>query len=96
MVTLNVYVPRPGSAADKAIAAGSAVVGDPAAVREVVVDGVRSTMVEVYFEGNLYGAANLVTSEQRLARAAGRLVARYPTRGQGVVRRARPSGGGHL
>ena len=40
-------------------------------------------MVEVYFEGNLYGASNLVTVEQRLAQAAGRLLARYPTRARG-------------
>ena len=80
---LVVYVPRPDSNAAQVIAPGSAVVGRPDAVREVVVDGVRTKMVEVYFEGNLYGASNLVTMGQRLAQAAGRLVARYPTTARG-------------
>jgi hypothetical protein len=35
--------------------------------------------VEVYFEGNRYGAANLTTFEERVLCAAGRLTARYPT-----------------
>jgi hypothetical protein len=33
----------------------------------------------IYYEGNLYGAENLRTWEQRLECAAGRLVAKYPT-----------------
>ena len=35
--------------------------------------------IEVWFEGNRYKAENLVTYEQRVMHAAGRLAQRYPT-----------------
>jgi hypothetical protein len=72
-VTLSVLVPRPGSQADLAIRTGSGIVTvDPTADK-----------VEVYYEGNLYGASGLETFEDKVRRAAERLVDRYPTIAKG-------------
>lgn len=38
-----------------------------------------SDLLDVYFEGNLYGAVNLERFEDRVLVAADRLVTRYPT-----------------
>lgn len=54
---------------------GSAIVG-----REIADD-----QIWLRYEGNLYGASNLVNFEDRLSVAAGRLVDRYPTVAQMVV-----------
>jgi hypothetical protein len=56
------------------IAAGSGIVG-------VDADG----GVDVWFEGNLYGASNLVTFQDRVAVAASRMEARYPTRARALL-----------
>lgn len=39
----------------------------------------------VYYEGNLYGATNLNTFEERVQRAAGRAHCRYPTTARQLV-----------
>lgn len=61
------------------VAAGSAIVG-PAEYSE-------ADQVTVYYEGNLYGAANVRTFADRARLAAGRLAERYPT----IARAAVPS-----
>ncbi len=65
----RVYRAREGSALERELAPGSALVGIP---RE---DG----SALVYCEGNVYGAENLKEFGERAACAAGRLFARYPT-----------------
>lgn len=76
---LHVYVPLPGSAATADIAAGSAIVS-----AEPPTPGAN---IPCHFEGNLNGAANIRNYADKLAHAAGRLTANYPTR----ARRAIPS-----
>jgi hypothetical protein len=61
------------------VAAGSAIVG-PA-------EGSEADQVTVYYEGNLYGAANVKTYADRARLAAGRLAASYPTIARAVVPR---------
>lgn len=76
---LVVYVPAsPQMAAQLGIAAGSGIVGSP------VSPGGR---VMVDFEGNLYGAANIVTFADRVRHAADRHATGYPT----VARRFVPA-----
>jgi hypothetical protein len=74
---LNVYVPAPGS--DLGIVPGSGIVG----TRQPALPGVRAIeedgLVLVDYEGNLYGASNVRTLEDRLHHAAGRHIMRYPT-----------------
>lgn len=55
--------------ADSGIASGSGI------VTRVAEEG----FADVYYEGNQYGAANLVTFEQRAYHAWGRMKAKYPT-----------------
>ena len=71
---LTIYIPKPGELIDKLLAQGSGIVGEPHAVG-----------VLLHYEGNLYKASNLVRYEDRLKHAAGRLVARYPTRAMLVL-----------
>lgn len=64
-----VLVPKPGTMAGHLIDAGSGIV----AARPV------TERVEVYFEGNRFGADNLGRFAERVRCAAGRLAMRYPT-----------------
>lgn len=61
-----VYIPHPDAATP--IRPGSSIVGVP-----------TENGVVLYYEGNLYGAENLVSYTDRIRHAAGRLFARYPT-----------------
>lgn len=65
---VDVYVPTKEPYA-RLIAAGAAVVGKP----------LENDRVIVYYEGNLSGASNLNTFEEKLDCVAGRMVSRYPT-----------------
>lgn len=66
---VNVYVPKPGALSLNDVHPGSALVGTPHPNGRVTVD----------FEGNLYGAVNLGTYEERLLHAADRHRTSYPT-----------------
>ena len=76
MSELVVYAPREGALPQ--IIRGSGIVGSPARLDpgRVVID----------FEGNRYGAANLVTYADRVRQAAGRHRERYPTSARAAVR----------
>jgi hypothetical protein len=74
---LQVLVPRPGTGAALRIVRGSGVVG---------VAGLTPTIV-VHFEGNIYGAENLRTFDQRVQHAADRLRTGYPTSARGTFPR---------
>lgn len=67
---LSIYVPAPASYAELTIAPKSGIVGVPSS------DG---KWVRAYFEGNLYGAENMQTWEEKLLHAADRLMQNYPT-----------------
>lgn len=67
---LRIYIPKPGSLAETAFIAGSAIVGTPI--------GDTGTIV-VDAEGNKYGASNLDAYHERLICAGGRHKDRYPT-----------------
>jgi hypothetical protein len=71
-MTLLVLVPKPGTAAENKIAPGSGIVCH---TDQFATEG----RVRVYYEGNLYGAVNLVTYQDRVGQAAGRLVTHEPT-----------------
>lgn len=75
----DVYVPAEGQL--ETIAPGSAIVGNPTEAE--LHDGRR--LVQIYYEGNLYGASNLDTYEGRLLIAADRLSVHYPTIAQRLV-----------
>ena len=62
----RLYVPAAGS--NTGIDDGSAIVGEPE-IKRIGVD----------YEGNRYGASNVQTFEEKVAHAAGRRAARYPT-----------------
>lgn len=66
---VNVYVPKPGARSLNDVRPGSGMVGSPHPNGRVTVD----------FEGNLYGAENLRTYEERLLHAADRHRTSYPT-----------------
>lgn len=66
---LRLFVPLPGSATAARIDPGSAIVGVDTGAPEILVD----------YEGNRHGAVNLHRYWQRVAQAAGRHLARYPT-----------------
>jgi hypothetical protein len=76
---LGVYVPRGPHRETAHIVPGSAIVGTNERY------GPARDRLRVYWEGNLYGAVNLRTPEDKLRCAAGRLVASYPTIAQGTV-----------
>ncbi len=66
---LTVYVPHPEGYLGRTIAKGSGIVGVPA----------EGGAVLIYYEGNIYGAQNIRTYEDKIYHAADRLVAKYPT-----------------
>ena len=68
-----VYVPKPGTAIERTVKRGSAIVGPEA---EAEAGRARPT---VYFEGNLYGAVGMVTFADRAMHAYWRMRERYPT-----------------
>src|SRR4051812_17483330 len=79
---VNIYVPAVGSMLEREVAAGSGIVG----ARTVPED--PESPVLVYYEGNLYGAANIVTWADRVYHAADRLLWQgrgYPTRAMTLV-----------
>ena len=66
----EIYIPVPGSTAEKIIDKGSGVVGKPHSALEVT----------VYYEGNRFGSANLGKYEERVAMAVSWKVSFSPTR----------------
>lgn len=74
---VNVYTPTPGSLSCASIHEGSGIVGTPLG---------GSGRVLIDFEGNLYGAENMRTYEERLLHAADRHRTRYPTMARMAVR----------
>jgi len=66
---LAIFVPSKEGRSGCGIQAGSAICGIPQE------DG----QLHLFYEGNIYGAVNLATFEERLNCAAGRLAQRYPT-----------------
>jgi hypothetical protein len=75
----DVFVPAEGRL--DSIAPGSAIVGE--LTNAELHDGRR--LVQVYYEGNLYGAMNMDTYEGRMVIAADRLSVHYPTIAQRLV-----------
>jgi hypothetical protein len=73
--TLRVLVPKPQTVAACVIVAGSGIVAEEATR--------PGRHLEVYFEGNKFGAVNLKTYPDRIKSAAGRLALRYPTVARG-------------
>jgi hypothetical protein len=67
---IDVFVPNEDHPIRAMIAAGSGIVGGPA---------LRGGNLEVDYEGNLYGAANIVTYADRISLAHGRMAQHYPT-----------------
>lgn len=78
MRSVDIYIPTESATATGArlIAKGSGIVGR---------DG--SYGLEVYYEGNLYRAANIITFADRVYHAASRMEASYPTAARGVYPR---------
>lgn len=73
--TFNLHVPaRPGSLISRTIAKGSAIVSDSEVPHQNGLGGFL-----IYYEGNIYGAANMVRYVERALSAAGRMRERYPT-----------------
>ena len=66
---LHVYVPKPNSSAAALVLPGSGIVGA----------GEKDGRVLCYYEGNAIGSQDLESFYERVRRAAGRLVTRYPT-----------------
>lgn len=66
---LRLLLPRPGSVAAELIDPGSAIVSAETG----------PALIEVDFEGNRHGAANLTRYWARVVQAAGRHVVKYPT-----------------
>lgn len=75
MKELLVLVPKPGTPAGLTIDHGSGVVCDP--------ESDAKGRVQVYFEGNRFGA-DMRTFGERVLHAAGRLDKNYPTIARGV------------
>jgi len=78
---VNVYVPAVGadpSDGITVIAARSGIVGRPTRWEK---------LVELWFEGNLYGAPALETYPARVRQAAGRMTENYPTIARMIVDR---------
>jgi hypothetical protein len=73
---IQILVPRPGTLADAVIANGSGVVAVPAEE--------DPGKLRVYYEGNLYNAANMRTWADRVRHAAERLTAAAPVIATGV------------
>lgn len=78
MHEVKVYIPAPG--VTTSIDAESGIVG-----REHPHGRTRLGLVlEVYYEGNRFGAANIVTFADRVYHAADRMATNYPTIARGV------------
>jgi hypothetical protein len=86
MRELLVLVPKPDSIAALTIDRGSGIVCDPLTVMSGAVSG--DEMIDVYYEGNRYGAINMRTFSERVKQAAGRLQQRYPTVAHGAFLRS--------
>lgn len=74
-IPVQVYLPLKGSYAFDTITRKSGVVGSIRPTGDIILD----------FEGNKYGATNIVTYADRVMQAAGRHVVRYPTVARMVV-----------
>ncbi len=73
--TFNLHVPaHPGSLISRTIAKGSAIVSNSDMPHQ---NGLRGFLI--YYEGNIYGAANMTRFVERALSAAGRMRERYPT-----------------
>lgn len=71
MSDFKVYIPKESSRLTAVIAKGSGIVS----CTEEYIPG----HVKIFYEGNLYGAENLETFEDKLYIASSRAVANYPT-----------------
>lgn len=76
---IGIFVPRPGTIMATHLKPGSAVVG-------VDIGPIPDSTI-VYYEGNLYGAANLHSYAAKLKHALGRMRAGYPTTAKALVGR---------
>jgi hypothetical protein len=72
---VRVYIPHPESSLVRSIDRGSGIVGVDAGGGRVL----------IYYEGNRYGAENLVRYAERVEQADGRLQSDYPTVARAVV-----------
>ena len=77
-MNLTVYVPSVDGPLDALIDRGSGIVGSPDASPD---------HVRIDFEGNRYGAANIITFADKVAHAAGRHETHYPTVARAFVPR---------
>lgn len=68
MFEATIYIPKPGSTLDKTLIPGSGIVGQRGSIGLII-----------FYEGNRYGAASLLTWPSRVRCAAGRMFARYGT-----------------
>jgi hypothetical protein len=75
-VSADVYVPLRGTGAGAVIDTGSGIVGRPSQAAPGPTDG---PYLDLYYEGNRYGYANVHTWADRVAIAAGRMQESYPT-----------------
>lgn len=73
MRSVDVFIPTAEAVAAKAIVKGSGIVGRD-----------HFHGLEVYYEGNVYGAGNIVTFADRVYHAASRMETAYPTVARGV------------
>ena len=71
-----VFIPAQGSELYRIIEKGSGVVGQP----------YNDTETLCYYEGNLYGASNMVTWADRVHHAADRMAVAYPTVAKTIAR----------
>jgi hypothetical protein len=77
MTQYPMYVPDPTARA--AVKASVAKIDPKSAIVGVPIQGPIAALALIYFEGNRYNAANVVTLADRALIAAGRLAERYPT-----------------
>lgn len=80
---VTVYVPRLQAHSLRDIARGSGIVGRVEG-RGIGPDA-GADMVQIYYEGNIYGASNLTTYADRLVVAAERMASRSATTAQRTV-----------
>ena|ERR1017187_1099643 len=80
MIELKIYVPAPGSWMATLIKQRSGIVGSLHPVLGAQDNAVvEEDRVCIDYEGNLNGACNIVTWEDKVFHAAGRHVTKYPT-----------------
>ena len=72
-----VFIPALGSELYRIITKGSGIVGQPYNDNEIL----------AYYEGNLYGASNIVTWADRVHHAADRMATAYPTVAKTIARK---------